>query len=326
MRGLGGAEGDVMERTGSTQSAKQRLSLLLTRCRESVDRDLEFLGSKARHPNRLGKRLTQEEVAEAAGITREWYAALERGRQIRVSPVVLSRIADTLAMTDEERGILFTLAVPELTNVSLREESRDLLESMSSLHGIVRRLFAASAENEILTILSEEIATRYKGAAFCGANHQEALGKITFPAVIADKRLVSQFSEVLYGFQQNFNAAQMDEAALYGVLVEPGQVGDRSELHSNLTVRPQLQRIFAEARLGDATFLVSHVRSTLDYRAILFTYFGEARHFTEMERAEMCTFGDLASLALPRAPSVKHAQTGHKEYRVTPDDSESRPL
>ena len=320
-----GGEGDVKERTGSAQSAKQRLSLLLMRCRESVDRDVEFLGSKARHPNRLGKRLTQEEVAEAAGITREWYAALERGRQIRVSPVVLSRIADTLAMTDEERGILFTLAVPELTHVSLRKESRDLLESMSSQHRIVRRLFAASAENEILPILSEEIATRYKDAAFCGANHQEAPGKITFPAVIADKRLVSQFSEVLYGFQQNFNAAQMDEAALYGVLVEPGQVGDRSELHRNLTVRSQLQNIFADARLGDATFLVSHIRSNLNYRAILFTYFSETRHFTEMERAQMRAFGDLASLALSQAPSVKHARTGYNEYRVTPDASEEPP-
>jgi hypothetical protein len=111
------AGGDVVERTGSTQSAKQRISLLLMRCRASVDLNVEFLGSKARHPNRVGKRVTQEEVAEAAGITREWYASLERGRQVRVSPVVLSRIADTLAMTDEERRILFILAVPELTHV-----------------------------------------------------------------------------------------------------------------------------------------------------------------------------------------------------------------
>ena len=114
---LSQAGDDAMERSGSTQSGKQRLSLLLTGCRASVDLNVEFLGSKARHPRRVGKRVTQEEVAEAAGITREWYAALERGRQIRVSPVVLSRIADTLAMTDEERRILFTLAVPELTHV-----------------------------------------------------------------------------------------------------------------------------------------------------------------------------------------------------------------
>ena len=70
---------------------------------------------------------------------------------------------------------------------------------------------------------------------------------------------------------------------------------------------------------------MAHVRSDLDYRAILFTYFGEARHFTEIERAEMCAFGDLASLALSQAPSVKHAHTGHREYRVTSDDSEERP-
>lgn len=302
--------------TGTAQSPKQRLRSLLTRCRENIDRDAAFLGSYPRHPNRIGKRLTQDEVAEAAGISREWYAALERGRQVRVSPVVLSRVADILAMTDVQRGTLFTLGVPELQHVSLRQDSRDLLESMSSLHRIARRLFAASAENEVLTILSEAIAGRYRDAAFCGANHQERRGEITFPAVIADRRLVSQFSEVLHGFQQSFDAAQMDEAALYGVLVEPGQTGDRSELHGRLGVRPQLEKIFTRAGLGDAAFLVTHVRSNLDYRANLFTYFGEARHFTDIERAEMCAFGDLASLALSQAPSVEHAHTGHDEYRV----------
>jgi DNA-binding XRE family transcriptional regulator len=100
-----------------SQPQRPQLSQLLTGCRASVDLNVEFLGAKARHPRRVGKRVTQEEVAEAVGITREWYAAIERGRQVRVSPVVLSRIADTLAMTAEERKILFTLAVPELTHV-----------------------------------------------------------------------------------------------------------------------------------------------------------------------------------------------------------------
>jgi DNA-binding XRE family transcriptional regulator len=100
-----------------SNAERPQLRRLLTKCRANVDLNGAFLGSKARHPRRVGKRVTQEEVAEAVGITREWYAALERGRQVRVSPVVLSRIADTLAMTAEERRILFTLTVPELTHV-----------------------------------------------------------------------------------------------------------------------------------------------------------------------------------------------------------------
>jgi transcriptional regulator with XRE-family HTH domain len=291
---------------GTDQSAKQRLSSLLTRSRESVDRDVAFLGSIPRHPNRLGKRLTQEEVAEAAGISREWYAALERGRQVRVSPVVLGRVADILALDEEERATLFTLAVPELQHVSLRQESRDLLESISSLHGIARRLLAASEESEILTILSEEVATRYEDAVFCGANHYEGFGEVTFPVVMADERLVSQFSEMLYGFQHDFSAAQMDEAALYGVLLEPGQVGDRFQLHGNLTVRPQLENIFTQAGLREATFLVSHVRSNLDYRANLFAHFAGARAFSELERAEMSALAHLGSLALSQAPANRN--------------------
>jgi DNA-binding XRE family transcriptional regulator len=99
-----------------SRAERPQLNQFLTGCRAGVDLNVEFLGSKARHPRRVGKRVTQEEVAEAVGITREWYAALERGRGTRVSPVVLSRIADTLSMTDEERRILFTLAVPELAH------------------------------------------------------------------------------------------------------------------------------------------------------------------------------------------------------------------
>ena len=88
-----------------SHAERPQLRQLLTECRANVDLNGAFLGSKARHPRRVGKRVTQED------------AALERGRQVRVSPVVLSRIADTLAMTAEERRILFTLAVPELTQV-----------------------------------------------------------------------------------------------------------------------------------------------------------------------------------------------------------------
>ena len=100
-----------------SQPERPQLRQFLTDCRANVDLNAAFLGSKARHPRRVGKRVTQEEVAEAVGITREWYAALERGREVRVSALVLSRIAETLAMTADERRLLFTLAVPELTRV-----------------------------------------------------------------------------------------------------------------------------------------------------------------------------------------------------------------
>jgi transcriptional regulator with XRE-family HTH domain len=54
--------------------------------------------------------LTREEVAAAAGISTTWYTWLEQGRDIRVSPQALTRIADALKLDDGERSYLFRLA------------------------------------------------------------------------------------------------------------------------------------------------------------------------------------------------------------------------
>jgi transcriptional regulator with XRE-family HTH domain len=54
--------------------------------------------------------LTREEVAAAASISATWYTWLEQGRDIRVSPPALGRIADALKLDDGERSYLFTLA------------------------------------------------------------------------------------------------------------------------------------------------------------------------------------------------------------------------
>jgi transcriptional regulator with XRE-family HTH domain len=54
--------------------------------------------------------LTREEVAAAASISTTWYTWLEQGRDIRVSPQALTRIADALKLDDGERSYLFRLA------------------------------------------------------------------------------------------------------------------------------------------------------------------------------------------------------------------------
>jgi transcriptional regulator with XRE-family HTH domain len=56
------------------------------------------------------KGLRREEVAELADISVTWYAWLEQGRHINVSPQALERIAFALHCTDEERDYLFQLA------------------------------------------------------------------------------------------------------------------------------------------------------------------------------------------------------------------------
>src|SRR5438094_10512197 len=54
--------------------------------------------------------LRREEVADLAGVGLTWYTWLEQGREIRVSPEVLTAIARGLQLEPAERAHLFRLA------------------------------------------------------------------------------------------------------------------------------------------------------------------------------------------------------------------------
>jgi transcriptional regulator with XRE-family HTH domain len=54
--------------------------------------------------------LRREEVAALAGVGVTWYTWLEQGRDIRVSPQTLNRIADALRLSPTDSSYLFSLA------------------------------------------------------------------------------------------------------------------------------------------------------------------------------------------------------------------------
>src|SRR5438309_10850073 len=54
--------------------------------------------------------LRREEVADLAGVGLTWYTWLEQGRDIRVSPQVLTAISSALQLGSAERTHLFRLA------------------------------------------------------------------------------------------------------------------------------------------------------------------------------------------------------------------------
>jgi transcriptional regulator with XRE-family HTH domain len=64
----------------------------------------------ARSGRRRTPGLRREEVAQLAGISAAWYTWLEQGREIRVSPEVLHRVADALQLSPDERRHLLVLA------------------------------------------------------------------------------------------------------------------------------------------------------------------------------------------------------------------------
>jgi DNA-binding XRE family transcriptional regulator len=90
------------------------LHAFLKERRRGIEPATRVLGLHQRLASRCGRRVTQEELAEAIGVSRAWYVLLEGGAAIRVSTPLLDRLASALMLPPHERSELFRLAIPEL--------------------------------------------------------------------------------------------------------------------------------------------------------------------------------------------------------------------
>lgn len=90
------------------------LRALLKGLRGRLDPATAKLGEHERLSSRRGRVVSQEEIAEAVGVSRGWYAMLERGEPIQPSIAMLSRLSRALNATRDERAALFQLSIPEL--------------------------------------------------------------------------------------------------------------------------------------------------------------------------------------------------------------------
>ena len=95
-------------------NAANEIGPLLKDLRRRIDPAAPALGEHERLNTRRGRAVSQEEVAEAVGVSRGWYAMLERGEPIQPSIFMLSRLARALNATRDERLSLFELGIPEL--------------------------------------------------------------------------------------------------------------------------------------------------------------------------------------------------------------------
>ncbi len=114
-----------------------------------------FLGERARLPIRVGKRVTQEEIAEHLEISRTWYTRFESGAAAEFSIPLLNRLADILLLSAAERGELIRLAMPELAPI-VRPDSTNAHDALSVVRRAVKRLWRATSEREILCVAGEE--------------------------------------------------------------------------------------------------------------------------------------------------------------------------
>src|SRR5438874_11996969 len=92
---------------GSETNTREELSGFLKNRRARISPAAVGLpnGRRRRTPG-----LRREEVADLAGVGLTWYTWLEQGRDIRVSPEVLTAIARALQLEPAERAHLFRLA------------------------------------------------------------------------------------------------------------------------------------------------------------------------------------------------------------------------
>ena len=90
-----------------------RLYEFLRSRRQQIPRSAKGMGPYVRCPDRIGKLVSQEEMAEALEVSRQWYGLLETGAA-HASPALLNRISSVLSLQYDEHVELFRLAIPEL--------------------------------------------------------------------------------------------------------------------------------------------------------------------------------------------------------------------
>lgn len=64
--------------------------------RQSIPPEAVVIGEYKRLRQRIGRPVTQEEVAEAIGVSREWYCRLENGKYTDATPELVKKIASAL--------------------------------------------------------------------------------------------------------------------------------------------------------------------------------------------------------------------------------------
>jgi transcriptional regulator with XRE-family HTH domain len=268
--------------------------------RKNIPRDALSLGRYVRLPSRRGKGVTQEELAEAIGASRVWYAMLESGAAVNTSPRLLARLADALVLSAEHRKLLFELALPDLsTSGSSFTLVKHLTSSIFPLQAAARQLWSATTESEILLVVAEAITAIFNDSDLVGAQKRIQPGQWDFPVVIGGNHVQNTITEMFRSLMVGMTVAEIDETMMRGVLTEPGQVGTRPELHRSLSQKRRMDETFTAYGFGDSNFLAGHVKSRKGIEATVFAiYVDGQRDFTDLDRAVLGTLANLASLAL----------------------------
>jgi transcriptional regulator with XRE-family HTH domain len=284
-----------MQRSAFNEREALGLAGFLKRARRRIHSETRSLGQNLRFPSRLGKAVTQEEVAEAVGISRNWYQMLETKQGLRVSPTLLGRIADVLMLSASERVAIFELAVPELRATILTPAAGEVLEAFRSLRSLGQKLWTATTEVEALTLVREYGTRHFTCDLFASRGRRDtgawddhiAIGKL------APLKLHATFDSFA---RANYDSVRIDEMQHATILVQPGDLLARSDL------RYPFSESFAPALdfagLNDFDFITARVRSRLGFVASLGAVHVTPHQYAEVEREHLSTVAQLVSHAL----------------------------
>lgn len=263
-----------------------------------LDPSIRLLGDYERLPVRWGRPVTQEEMAEAVGITRVWYGMLESGSTVRTSVKILDRLATVLMLDPQERARLFELAVPEVGQIKLRDESKQVLESFTVIRTATKRLWAATTEVEALETVAEELADIVDDADLVFYVRRLGDGAWEWPYVL-DRGLGKRNREAFESTTVDMTPDEIDEFVFYPQLLRPGEIGT-PDLFTSRAVRAAYDH-FCDPRLDLGSLL--HVRVSSRGGLIAGFTIKHRGHYVYLEeqRAIMATLADLTSVALSNA-------------------------
>jgi transcriptional regulator with XRE-family HTH domain len=276
--------------------SRPELAQLLRFFRRRIDGAARTLGPYRRLRSRIGKRVTQQELAEAIGVSREWYSLLESAASGRASTGLLDRLADALMVTPQERARLFQAAIPELGRAQGREDPIGALEGLSRLRSLTKRLWAATSIEDVLTRAGEHVAASFESAVLVRTSCRRGPG-VWERFTVGDKREGNEASRVIREVDGLFSTPEeIDGLNLYPQLLHAGDTGT-GDLQP-FPVRRTVATFYARRRLPGFSFIKARLRSRGGLIGAFCIWHELGQTASASERAVLGAFAELVSLAL----------------------------
>jgi len=282
------------------------LGTLLREARKQIHPQTTALGAFQRLTSRIGKPVTQEEVAEAADVTRVWYAMLERGARIDVSTALLGRLADVLMSGKADRSALYVAGVPGLPP-AFGVQAGDAIEAFTWVRHAIKQLWSSTSEAEALGVAIDALAARFPDAAVVHDRFRDDDGNWQFPRFHGRPNDVARVTAFVRELAPALGREGMDALHRYPDVCEPGDTYASGAEESWLLARVREQRdaLSSACGLDTLSFLHGRLQSRSGWVAGIIVAHAQ-RIYSEEERLAVATIAELASFAMTPTNTEYH--------------------